>query len=448
MAVVTQSFSEERIAFLNGGAALTSAPKSYAFLANNYKEIKEERDLLVSASKKLAAGKANEETREKYNRLYLDCEALIKQYHAYRKETIKPEGIWAYTSDLHDSLIILHATRILYTFARLTDDLFLRILSDNQWIDFLNQVLAPLFKFNDMLKFDDMLANINYPVWYFNLLSVALLGVRFFIEIGRILYHACIPIDENADVTLGFGDRLYHEAAKYGFNLANDAVWATLNGLSNYPDFFGLSPFVANGLILVCLGFDIALTSYRYYLTYNAYMKKKAELEAGPNDEITQQCLKTLELNYAKASQTFEFFMGAGGTLIIGFSILLAAGTPIVAPLGTFLCMLGTALYLVSDKYADYAEASCLIKQLEDDRLDTSDAKMAQQKAWDDGWSAFASNLTMPLLLMGTLTVSFPAGLLAMTGYALYCNMPTETEAKQADKNNEAASSSIPQPIF
>ncbi len=414
------SLMEDRQLFFSSAPNKPDAhSKSLAFLSVNHDKIEKERAALKIALDALkidtaSAIKGNEK-REQYRLWYLYCCELLKTYHEQRNEPENPPKDWI--NYVHDNIGYVHGFRILLAFSRITDELLIRMMNDTKWFDKLNRSIAPIF------DFDQSITLLNLPVQTFYLLSFSLLGLRFLIEVARILKHTFKPTEQELKA-LSSWDRFRHEAKKYHFNIANDIVWGILNAINNSP------------LMLVCVLFDLSVILYRQRETQHAYKEKKAEYELllplNKQDEVIQQQLKVLKLNHTETTATLRLMLIATSEILIGLSLLITAPLPILAPIGSFLCVIGFAVCLSADLYGDYEKKTEKLKQLKADEESSTEIKKAEQAqldAWNKGWSSFTKNAIIPTLFMGALAICWPATVLFVAGYAA-CEMSQPKEEK------------------
>jgi hypothetical protein len=400
--------------------ALTPSAVDYSYLMTNYDDIKQKESILSTSLTALAPAEA-----KKHIPLLSQYREEMGQYHLAREAT--SSQLEQISQTIHDNLGITHLRRISSSFTILTTRSALRIANDAKWFDALNRNIAPIFDFNQTLTV------LNLPVDTFNVLSVAVLGLRFLIESARILQHTFLPTE--AEKATSAWDRFCHEAHKYRFNMANDVVWATLNALGNFPGFFNLSVPLANNLMLICCFFDISLLIYRYRLTANAYLEQKTAYASNfgdnPDKALAKQCLDALETDHIRNTAELQISLFASSLLTLGFGIFLTSSIPIFSPAGTLLCVTAMAICTAAGLYADYQKATHLLaKAVMDEKpeAEIQQALEAQQTAWNQGWATFAESLCAPIILIGTLALYWPAGLLVLTGYAAYKLYPTASE--------------------
>lgn len=418
MSDLTPTFVQDRQLFFSQSPHERKAAhtKSLAFLTQNYVDIKATEATLKAALDALNIETNNQilddEEKEQYRLFYLYCCDLLKAYHQKRGEPQKPDDNWI--NYLHDNLGYWHCLRILLAFSRLTDELLVRMMNDAGWFESLNRSIAPIFDFDQSINI------LSLPVETFYILSFSLLGIRFIVECARIFKHTFDSTDEELKA-LSAWDRFCHETYKHRFSLANDLVWITCNALNNNP------------LTLLCVFFDLSLLLYRKYETEQTYSKTKEAYEQRASLDkktgVAKQELRELELTQVEVDASLNLSLSAASSLLTGFSLLLVAPVPIVAPIGSLLCVLGTALYLSADAYGNYQKKTYYVKQLEADSKSLTEinkAKEAQQLAWDEGWSTFTKNTCLPVLFIGVLAVCWPAALLLMTAYCAYEMSPKE----------------------
>ena len=395
------------------------------YLTQHHAAILAEKNTLASSLNTLGvplnAAPLQNTTHAKYRDLYHYRNKQLQQFHAARREPATPIDNWSNT--IYNNLGWTHLYRIGTSFARLTDVMLLQILKDTDWFNALNQSLNSFFDLGMSLDI------LNNPAFTntLNVLSVAFLALRFSIESKAILEHTLLPSQQEAEALTAW-ERFKNEVYTYRYSLSNDLVWATLNALGNFAPFFNIPIPLANNLMFSCCFFDISVLTYRFYEARNAYINQKAtyetEILANPDDDVIKQLLRTLESNRAKEAAELNISLFGSLTLTTGFAIFLTTSTPIIAPAGTALCLLATAIYAASGYYGDHQKATHLLAQLKlDGKETTATAEIAalqleKQAAWNKGWSSFAEALCMPPLLMGAIALYWPVGVLLLAAYA------------------------------
>ncbi len=417
-------------------------------LHKNRYPIEKERNILKESLDKLHA---NQDTYTSHQKLLAHYDSIQKTYDSKRGTPATKTLLHAGIDTVHDNLGMLHFYRILYTFARLTDEQLLRLF---------NQMHGPF------VNFDASLHLLQLPVDAFNALSVILLSIRFTIEMSRIAKHTLLPTVDEADETT-WRERFMHEISKekYGYNLMNDMVWATLNALSNYPDFFNIPVPIANGLVTICLVFDFSVLIYKYRTEQKEYTALKesylediANLQAalekpGKNAKeirelrerllVTETQLKILKTKHLKTIDELQLQLLAAGILFGGFILLLAAGLPFSGPVGAGICLIGMALYTTCSAYTTYQEKTRELNALLADgskatAAEIEVAKAAQAAAMRNGLFTLTKNVTLPALFMATLTICWPAAIALLAVHIAYEMRPKAASAPEAIAPEEA----------
>ena len=389
----------------------------YAFLMQHHDAIGIEAKRLKLILEQLSAPNQNDAGRiAQYRAFQVTCEQLLTNYDTARK--VSAEKSWFDT--MHDNLIMMHLYRILLSFTRLTDELLARIMNDTKWFDTLNQSIASIF------DFDQSISILTVPTVYLNVLSFSVLGLRFLIQNMRILKHTFFPVTDS-EKAAGAWARFCHEIYQYRFNLANDLVWATINALSNFPGFFNVSAPVANGLIMVCVCFDLSMMIYQDHLANQAYEAYVLEYQHAKHQAVQAELLAQLAFDRVKTTSELQLSLLGVTALVTGVTLLVTASIPIIAPLGSFLCLVGTALYAVTGNYSDYRQKAYIAEQFQ-----TPEAIQAKKDACHKTWTAFIKHVTLPPILFGALALSWPIGLLLIVACCLFEYSQTKSIEKPA----------------
>ncbi|MCH9763612.1 MAG: hypothetical protein K0U24_05190 [Gammaproteobacteria bacterium] len=392
------------------------------YLTQHHAHIQAETNTLASSLNTLGvplnAAPLQNTTHGKYSDLYHYRNKQLQQFHAARREPATPIDNWS--NMIYNNLGWTHLYRIGTSFSRLTDVMLLQIIKETDWFNALNQSINSFFDLGIALNI------LTHPAFTntLNVLSVAFLALRFSIESKTVLEHTLLPSQQEAEAFTAW-ERFKNEVYTYRYSLSNDIVWATLNALGNFAPFFNIPIPLANNLMFSCCFFDLAVLTYRFYEARDAYHNQKAtyetEMLTNPDDDVVKQLLRTLEKNRAKEAAELNISLFGSLTLTTGFAIFLTTSTPIIAPAGTALCLLATAIYAASGYYGDHQKATHLLAQLKLDGKETAEVaalQLAQQEAWNSGWSSFAEALCMPPLLMGAIALYWPVGVMLLAAYA------------------------------
>ena len=352
---------------------------------------------------------------------YVDLAQQIEKYlvsGVYPKEKILTWKVQLY-NDIHDLLSTpLHlskirnwlgfanAYRIAFTFSRLTNQAFFNALS---------QV------FNLPLDIDELHKRINQTTAVFRALSVGLFLARLLVNTSLIIKHTFFPTSGEAE--LGMSQRFYQEITKRYPQLLNDLVWALINGLTNYAEFFKIPGSTANTLLCIFLVFDMVLLTYRMHaaeqnltLQLSQYLREQTLLlkssgKAQQRLEYLNQQITSLRIKIETTRYNFNTNIAAATIIFFGFSTSLLVTMPLLLCASYFTIVLGTALYLSADAYSEYKEKQLVEENLKFIGKNTQTAKANTQAAWHKFATTITKNTVMPIIIMATLAVCWQAAL-------------------------------------
>lgn len=236
-----------------------------------------------------------------------------------------------------------------------------------------------------------------------------------------------VPTGHSPEQTTRF-ERFKQELYKRHCNFANDILWATVNFLTNYNYLVGISGPVAIYLTSAFLCFDVAMALYKCNLAEKEYLVKKAQyLEelAQYNDPL--QCtgmttaqrlahcsmlhkqLIELDLNWRTKQALFHFVAAAAALLVVGFTTAMLSNLPLLAAGMLFVSLFGVAMYLSADPYANYTNKGLRLEQAKLTGEDLAVAFKEYQAARSAFYFAMAKNTVMPLMLITTYAICWPA---------------------------------------
>lgn len=239
--------------------------------------------------------------------------------------------------------------------------------------------------------------------------------------------------------TITWADRFKHEFYKRHCNFLNDLVWATVNFLSNFNHLVNISAAVAGYLTAVFLAFDVGMALYKCHLAKEEYLIKKAQYlkeiedysdperykkmtgeERSMHKDLLRMQLDVLEGNWHTKEATFHFVAAAAAILMTGFTVSMLVN-PAVLVLGCyFVCTIAVAMYLSTGSYSQYAEKSYNLEQA---HLIGTDLLVAQREydlARSDFIFTMIKNAVMPLVLITTFAICWPAAIVLTTLYVGY----------------------------
>ncbi|MDF1827149.1 MAG: hypothetical protein P1U39_02600 [Legionellaceae bacterium] len=369
------------------------------FLLQNQAKIAEEHQHLTAALNSTRHHET-QEAYEPYHQFKAYCEELLALHDRTLRQDIK--------KPIRDKIIYLHVARIMLSSARFV------VL---QSIDLLDKAHG----FGPNIDPTIMIKRLMVPMPYFSVLSVAIPALRLITDFANIAKHALYPTEEtDATHELSLQERFASELYRAGTTLLNDAQWVIINILSSYPQIFCLSLPAASALVLIGLAMDICFLLYNYNKSDQAYLEKKAQYEdeiisnyPGIIPAMSQRQLLELELSYCGIKSGYNLSLLAGSVILGGFSLLITAPVPILAPIGGLICLLGTSLYLTAQAYAYYEQLNFI------DEYNHS-SEQATHDAWNSFITSLITNVCFPVVLMGTFAASPPVALLVLIGFMTF----------------------------
>ncbi len=248
-------------------------------------------------------------------------------------------------------------------------------------------------------------------------------------------------------------DRLKHEFYKRHCNFANDIVWATVNFLTNFNQITNIPGPIANYITAVFLGFDVAMALYKCHLAKQEYLTKKAQYLQEIDDynnperfkkmtaeqrllhiEMLNQQLIELEINWRTKESTFYFVAAAAALLMLGFTASILVSSALMVVGCYFVCTIAVAMYLSTGTYSQYQEKSLNLEQAQLTGKNLAVALREYEMTRNDFIFAMTKNTVMPLLLISTFAICWPAAVVltaAYIGYELFHAYDQHSESKE-----------------
>lgn len=321
--------------------------------------------------------------------------------------------------------------RLVFTFGRLTIRQTLQLAKDLNWLESLDNLIGTHTDVGSMTSILD-----NSAV-FFNLFSVGLFASRFVINLGMIAKHTFAPNGEEA--RLSRKERFLKELYDRHYYLLNDLAWGVVNLLSNYNQLFDLSNTFANWLTAGFLLFDLSLLLVEFYIAEKEYATKKNQYQSelatyqsliksagktekeikqyNENCRILNQQLVELELQRQNMVGTLWCDIAAAILLATGFTAALIFAAPAAIIVSYFVCVLASATYLSDSAFGKYQEKCLVVKQQEQARLDAKIAVQEMQAARNDFILSMVKYSTVPLVLVVTFTICWPAAIVLTVAY-------------------------------
>lgn len=278
-------------------------------------------------------------------------------------------------------------------------------------------------------------------------------------EVEEIITHQTGHVPE---VTTAW-DRFKHEFYKRHCNFANDFVWATVNLITNYNYLFNISGPAAGMITSVFLGFDVCMALYKCNLAKQEYLIKKAqylqEIEDYNNPEkfkkmtpeqrllhieMLNKQLRELEINYKTQEATFYFVAAAAALLMMGFTASMLVSPPVLVVGCFFACTLAVAMYLSTGAYSKYEEKSLYLEEAQLTGKNLPVALKEYEAARNDFIFTMVKNTVMPIVLITTFAICWPAAIVLTAmyiGYEIFHAYDQHSEAKAAKQLALAAPS-------
>ncbi len=343
-----------------------------------------------------------------------------------------------HTTKIRDWLGFVNIHRLVFVFSRLSVKRALLLANEWVWFEKLNKYFGNHFNVNRMINI------INAPTPVFNVLSVGLFAARFFLSLGLLIKHTFSPT--YGERKLSAAQRFYQELYKRHGMMLNDIAWATINLLCNYSAYFGTTA-IANELTLGFLLFDVALLVYRRQLEEHHYFIKKSQylsdkkyyeeqLALAIRDQrvdLQKQYLAHCQMldaellqlnqNWTATSSTYLFNVAAAAVLLCGFSASLLLTGPAGIAVSFIVCTIAVAMYLSADKYGKFKGSSLALHQCQLEASDKETLAGARKEfltARNNFIVALFKNTFMPMLLVTTFAVCWPAALVLTALYVGY----------------------------
>ncbi len=243
------------------------------------------------------------------------------------------------------------------------------------------------------------IAILDSPLSVYNALSVGLIGIRFLVNVIDILQYTFDGPE--SDWYERFCEKLY----EHHYALISDAVWGTVNALSNYAAYFHIPPGVPNFLMLGFTVFDIVWINYKLDLVNQDYDTEKGNFQG----DLPK--LAILEGDHVNKISVLLFNRTAACLFLGALTTAFILSPPALVPICYLVCNIAIAMYLSADKYGAWKEEQWKEVQL---------MKHGEQRAWNDLVCTMAKNTIMPFIYLGAFTASVPAGIALTVAYMAY----------------------------
>ncbi|KTD18780.1 coiled-coil protein [Legionella lansingensis] len=346
-------------------------------------------------------------------------------------------------SKLRDKVGIYNLNRIYWYFCRTTIKNSLLLARDLKWLEKLGNVLGK------NIDVDNVIHILEKPNGVLRFLSVGFFAIRFIMNAGMVLKHVRYASEKERQ--LDWKKRFTNEVYKRHASFLNDIVWGTVNCVTNYNEFFGISAPVAGWIVAGFLLFDVCLILWRQHLEKQEYLTKRSQylkemgdIEHDPAAHehyvVLVEQLRQLDLSWDASNATYWFNASAAFLLMAGFSASMVFTAPVMVLACYMVCTFAVAMYLSDGAYKEYKEKSLILEYAQLTNQGEDAALKQYQNARNELAFTLTKNTVMPALLIGTFAVCWEAAVLlavAYTGYELYRSYSKHCQARMESSLEE-----------
>ena len=130
--------------------------------------------------------------------------------------------------------------------------------------------------------------------------------------------------------------------------------------------------------------------------------------------------LVQLEISHKTTGATLLFNIAAAVFLLGGYSASLLLATPVAVVVCYFVIVVGIAMYMSADVYGKYHEKSLVLQQHALENRSTDMALLEMQAARNNFIVTMLKNIILPVVIVTTFAISWPAALLLTAVYVGY----------------------------
>jgi hypothetical protein len=296
----------------------------------------------------------------------------------------------------------------------------------------------------------DILNLLNKSREPLTIMGITLYMLRFLINLMMMLKHI---IQAAINKELSSKKVLQQEIEKRGFTMANDIVWATVNLLTTYNNFFHISALAVSPIIVSFLTFDALLFIAQWSFEAIKYNKRLQELleqkiEATVLEQaVIQRQVDLLNDEWEVQCAFYLINFLAATILVISFGIsMLCSGALALAGLA-FFSSLGNALYNATDEFKKYQQAKISVQREQSNGQILNDLhhqKLIKDlnreccQAYTDFWNTLAYKIGGTAFIITATVVSWPIALSITIIYMAYrLNNTFQQSLNQESKEQE-----------
>lgn len=326
---------------------------------------------------------------------------LSKMYAEFKQSLMTLVTAPAHSSSLRNYVAMTNMYRLLWVFTRLTISQGLLAAASMEWLE--------------KLKADAIIEALNMPSGVLSYFSVGLFLARFMIDASVLVKHTFFPdVIENHT---HWYERLGFELNKRYGRMVNDAVWGTVNFLTNFNHISGIPGPITGYITAGFLVFDVSWILIQLAVGYKNYKLKLEQYEnelKSDRSEIVKLQMDELKIQWETQKATALFCAAAATMLLIGFTTALIANPAIIGAVCFFAGTLAVAMYLSSGAYGEYVKKGLYLEAQPVDRVQ---AQKDYEIARNEFFFSLFKHTAMPLLIVTTFAVCWPAAVVLTAMY-------------------------------
>lgn len=339
-------------------------------------------------------------------------------------------------AQIRDNVAFINLCRLYWAFCRMTLTSGLLLARDLHLIEKLDHILGT------HTDVDKIISVFQAPIPVINYLSVGFFAFRIMVEGGLLLKHTFFPSKlekgEGVGATTAY-ERFKFELYKRQFNFANDFVWSVVNFLTNLNHLSHVPSPITGYITAGFLVFDVALLIYRSHIAKQEYLSKAAQYRQDLDDysnhkkfpllSDTQRLIHTtmlnkqlqeLDIEYRAKNSGLYFAASAAALLAMGFTAAIILTNPVLIFASFFACTVAVAMYLSTDSFTKFEKKRLYLQDAELTHHNIPATLKEFAAARNDFIFTMVKNTVMPMILITTFAICWPAAIVLTVMYAGY----------------------------
>lgn len=275
----------------------------------------------------------------------------------------------------------------------------------------------------------DLLNQLREPLI---VLGITLYFLRFLINFVIMLKHI---IHAAMCKELSVTKVLKQELDKRGYTMASDLIWAIVNLLINYNNFFQISASVISPLITCILFFDFLLFLAQWSAEAVKYNKCLEELKEQQRNatvlefKIIERQIDILNDEWEVRCDYFLINILAANLIFFSFGITLLCTGPLALAALAFFSSIGNALYNTTEEFIKYQQTTIALQRelsngtiLDDEYHQKLIIKLNNEctLSSSDFWNTLACTIGGTAFIITTAVLCWPAALCLTLSYIAY----------------------------